>query len=123
MGLKRTRGVVWNGALGVWEEERWQTGTRNFLASVEQRFDAGGEDEEEEDEDEDEDGDRPDKPAPDPEADFEIAVVIGRDSKRALPSLMEDPSRVNFVSQSGDGLLQLFRGGPLPGLLACAKKT
>merc|ERR1711920_1021835 len=105
--LRRSRGVLWNGVLGVWEEERWQRGTRSFIAAIEQRFEAGGEEEDEEEQ----------------EADWEIAVVIGRDSKRVLPSLMDDPSRINFVSQSGDGLLQLLRGGSLPGLLACAKKT
>merc|ERR1712217_967115 len=102
--LKRCRGVLWNGVLGVWEDEKWQEGTRRFLTAVEQRFDAGG----------DEDDEGAGKEEQEPEVDWEIAVIVGRDSKRLLPSLMEDPSRVNFVSQSGDGLLQLLRGGSLP---------
>jgi len=122
--LKRCRGVLWNGVLGVWEDEKWQEGTRRFLTAVEQRFDAGGDDEEEEEDEGDEDDDeRAGREEQDLEVDWGIAVIVGKDSKRLLPSLMEDPSRVNFVSQSGDGLLQLLRGGSLPGLLACAKKT
>merc|ERR1712137_631656 len=112
--LKRCRGVLWNGVLGVWEDEKWQAGTRKFLTAVEQRFDAGGDDEEEEEDEGDEDDDERERKEEDLEVDWEIAVVVGKDSKRLLPALMEDPSRVNFVSQSGDGLLQLLRGGSLP---------
>merc|ERR1712079_81188 len=78
--LRRCRGVVWNGTLGVWEEERWQRGTRSFLAAVEQRFEAGGEEEEDEEaeDEDDEDGDaKAAKDEEEPEADFEVAVVIG----------------------------------------------
>jgi len=138
IALLHSRGVLWNGSLGVWEDERWHRGTRTFLAAVERRLAGGGDedeeddvgdvdaDEQDEDEDErDEDIDTKEKSREelDTEVDFEVAVVLGRDSTRMLPSLMENPSLVSFTSQSGDALVQLLRGHPLPGLLACAEKS
>lgn len=128
--LKRCRGILWNGALGVWEgDERWQHGTRRLLAAVESRL-LGGDEEEEENE-EDEEGDEGDddvekkvaREKPEPDAEFEVALVIGTDSPQLLPSLMETPSLVQFVSQSGEALLQMLRGEELPGLLVCAERT
>lgn len=111
--------------MGVVEDERWQQGTRAFIASVEKRLTGDDDEEEEEDEDEDEDeDDNGGKPQeePDPDIDFEVALAIGSDSAKLLPSLMRDPSVFTFVSQSGEGLLQLLRGEPLPGLIACSEK-
>eukprot|EP00931_Biecheleriopsis_adriatica_P116210 TRINITY_DN91888_c0_g1_i1.p1 TRINITY_DN91888_c0_g1~~TRINITY_DN91888_c0_g1_i1.p1 ORF type:complete len:1473 (+),score=347.71 TRINITY_DN91888_c0_g1_i1:45-4421(+) len=132
--LRRSRGALWNGSLGCCEDTRWQSGTRNFLALVDGRLTGAGEedddddeeDEEEEEEDEegDEDGERPKKEPKAPKekrADFEVALVIGRDSKRMLPTLTEQPGNVSFVSNTGEGLLQILRGVPLPGMLACLK--
>lgn len=127
--LKRCRGILWNGALGVWEgDDRWQQGTRRLLAAVESRLLGGEEEEEEADEEEEgeegEDGaDKPERVKPEPDAEFEVALVIGRDSAQLLPTLMETPSLVQFVSQSGDALLQMLRGEELPGLLVCAERT
>jgi len=137
IALLHSRGVVWNGSLGMWEDERWQRGTRTFLAAVERRLAGGGDEDEEDDvgdvdadeQDEDEEGDEDldtrekSREELDTEVDFEVAVVLGRDSTRMLPSLMENPSLVSFTSQSGDALVQLLRGHPLPGLLACAEKS
>jgi hypothetical protein len=128
--LKRCRGILWNGALGVWEgDERWQHGTRRLIAAVESRL-LGG-DEEEEEPEEDDEGDEGDDDAekkvarekPEPDAEFEVALVIGTDSPQLLPNLMETPSLVQFVSQSGEALLQMLRGEELPGLLVCAERT
>jgi len=125
--LRRARGVLWNGALGAWEEERWQKGTRAFLATVENRLNPPEEEEDEEEDEEDEDEDAAgeadaSKEKIEPDVEFEVAIVIGRDSTRMLPSLMESPSLMSFVSQSGEALLQLLRGRALPGLLACSEK-
>merc|ERR1712113_777136 len=95
-------------------------GTRAFFAAVEARLVGGGEEEEDEEELDEAKALKEDKEL---DADFDVTIVIGRDSKRVLPSLMEAPSLVHFVSQSGDGLVQLLRGEALPGLLACAEKT
>lgn len=137
--LRRSRGVVWNGALGKFEEEHFQSGTRSFLSSIEARL-SGEEEEDEEDaaagvneeeEVEDEEGDEEvgsddeeakSKDEPE-EVDFEVAVVIGRDSRTMLPQLVANPALISFVSQSGEGLVQLLRGAPLPGLLACVEKN
>jgi len=130
--LRRSRGAVWNGALGVWEEEQWQKGTRAFMAAFEARAvpddddeddDAavGDEDDEEEDEEE-EGGSKKGSVEKEPEADFEVSVVIGKDSTARLGDLIGAPSSLTFVSQSGEGLLQILRGAPLPGLLACEEK-
>jgi len=60
--LRRSRGVLWNGALGMIEDERWQKGTRSFLSLCGGRI-GGGEDEEDEEaveeaaEEEEEEGD------------------------------------------------------------------
>jgi hypothetical protein len=128
--LKKCRGVLWNGVLGVWEaDDRWQQGTRRLLANVESRL-LGAEDEEEDEggeedeEDEGEEGDeKPERQKAEPDAEFEVALVIGRDSAQQLPNLMETPSLVQFVSQSGDALLQMLRGEEVPGLLVCAERT
>jgi len=131
--LRRSRGAVWNGVLGVWDEEQWQKGTRGFMAAFEARVnppDEEDEEEEEAEEDEEEEEDEEDeegragskKPVPEPEADFEVSVVIGKDSTARLAELMLAPASVTFASQSGDGLLRLLRGTPLPGLLACEEK-
>eukprot|EP00928_Gymnodinium_smaydae_P097636 TRINITY_DN889_c1_g1_i1.p1 TRINITY_DN889_c1_g1~~TRINITY_DN889_c1_g1_i1.p1 ORF type:complete len:1560 (-),score=453.98 TRINITY_DN889_c1_g1_i1:54-4733(-) len=134
--LKRCRGLLWNGALGIWEtdDERFQHGTRALLAAVEQRLNGGEEEDEEDDEelDEDEEQDgseagggasKEKKEKPEPDAEFEVALVVGRDSTQRLMSLLETPSIVSFISQSGEALLQMFRGEPLPGILACADRT
>merc|ERR1712232_1501730 len=65
IALRRSRGVLWNGALGMLEEERFQQGTRTFLAHCGYRISGGDEDEdeigpaddEEAEEDEDDEGD------------------------------------------------------------------
>merc|ERR1711924_376597 len=67
LSLRRSRGVLWNGALGLVEEERWQKGTRTFLSHCGYRISGGGDDDEDEaqavdeeaveDEEEDEEGD------------------------------------------------------------------
>eukprot|EP00929_Paragymnodinium_shiwhaense_P112629 TRINITY_DN80899_c0_g1_i1.p1 TRINITY_DN80899_c0_g1~~TRINITY_DN80899_c0_g1_i1.p1 ORF type:complete len:1469 (+),score=408.18 TRINITY_DN80899_c0_g1_i1:148-4554(+) len=129
--LRRCRGIIWNGAFGVREEEKWQQGTRAMLGFVERRLNGGDEDEEEDDEDEteeeDEDDDGAEKPPqlvkekPEPDADFEVAICFGTHSSEQLPTLVEAPGNFAFVSSSGDALLQMLRGEPLPGLLACEK--
>jgi len=129
--VAQCRGVVWNGALGVWEDERWQKGTRAFIASIERRLEFDNDEEGSSDDAVDvDDGDVDvngvyENAAIDrlvEESEFEMAIVLGQDSARLLPSLMDSPSLVSFVSQSGNALLQLMRGKSLPGLLACAEK-
>jgi len=137
LALRRSKGVVWNGALGLLEEEVFRAGTRSFLSAVESRLAGDEEDEEgaaagdepvqargDDDDDEDAEEDEEGKSTNEPEdAEFEFAVVIGRDSRANLPQLVATPSAISFVSQSGEGLLQLLRGAPLPGLLACVEKS
>merc|ERR1711966_262629 len=48
LALRRHRGVLWNGALGQLEEERFQKGTRTFLAHCGYRISGGGDEDEEE---------------------------------------------------------------------------
>jgi len=133
--LRRSRGSLWNGSLGCCEDERWQRGTRDFLGMVEGRLLGVGEDEEDEDEEEeeedeeDEEGDEEDEDKPKREAkppkerrvDFEVGLVIGRDSRRLAMTLTEQPASISFISGGGEGLVQIFRGVPLPGMLACLK--
>jgi len=129
--LRRCHGALFNGSLGCWEDELWQRGTKDFLKLVEDRMNGVGEDdddEDEEDEEEDEeDEDGEEKPKRDPKppkerrVDFDLSVVVGRDSRRMVQTLMESPGSISFVSNAGDGLLQILRGVPLPGMLACPK--
>jgi len=133
--LRRSRGVLWNGALGYLEEERFQKGTRTFLSHCGYRISGGGEDDDDEvgavddevgeDEEEEEEGDdaKAAKEATEPEVEWETSLVIGRDSARMLPTLYDTPAPFTFESKSGETLLQILRGKPLPGLLACAEKN
>jgi 3-phosphoglycerate kinase len=135
LSLRRHRGVLWNGALGLLEEERFQKGTRTFLAHCGYRISGGGDDEEDEvvavdedakgedeDEDEGDDEEKEAKEEEEPEAEWETSLVIGRDSARMLPTLYDIPAPFAFESKSGETLLQIIRGKSLPGLLACAEK-
>lgn len=133
LALRRHRGVLWNGALGLLEEERFQKGTRTFLLHCGHRIAGGDEDEddaaavddeEQEDEEDDERGDeeKAAKEVQEPEVEWETSLVLGRDSARMLPSLYDTPAPFTFESKSGETLLQILRGKPLPGLLACAEK-
>lgn len=131
--LRRCHGALFNGSLGCWEDELWQRGTKDFLKLVEDRMNGVGEDdeddedEEDEEEDEEEEDEGEEKPKREPKppkerrVDFDLSVVVGRDSRRMVQTLMESPSSISFVSSAGDGLLQIFRGVPLPGILACLK--
>merc|ERR1719160_286291 len=96
--LRRCRGVVWNGALGkVDVSEKWQIATRAFLSYVEYRMTGPDEDEEEEEEEdeenEDEDGAEKKEKAEEKEeeADFEVSMVLGKDSAKATVSMMQNP--------------------------------
>jgi hypothetical protein len=124
--LRRCRGVLWNGALGVWEVDRWQRGTKAFLAAVAQRIEGGGEEEREEAQEEEEDDDDARTDAGDDEKDqdidFDVAAAIGKDTVRMLPLMMDSHALMHFVSRSGDALTHILSGRPLPGLLACGKK-
>jgi len=152
--LRRSRGVLWNGALGCWETERFQRGTRAFLEHVDKRLTGEDQDEEEEEEaaaaeeaanrdlgdgeatevDYDDDDDdamtthtlqttgQADERERAPFAEFSSAVVLGRESAQIVQLVLEAPSNISFISQSGDALLQLLRGKPLPGLIACLDK-
>jgi hypothetical protein len=133
IALRRSRGVLWNGALGMLEDERFQKGTRQFLAHCGYRIsgpdededEAGAVDEEEAaDEEEEEEGDERAKAEKEkePEVEWETSLVIGRDSARMLPTLYDTPAPFAFESKSGETLLQILRGKSLPGLLACADK-
>lgn len=116
------------------EDERFQRGTRTFLAHCGQRISGGDEeddddlgavdDEEEPDEDEVEgdQGEGGEKEAEEKEAEWETSIVIGKDSARMLPMLYDTPTPFAFESKSGETLLEILRGKPLPGLLACAEK-
>jgi hypothetical protein len=131
IALRRSRGVLWNGALGMLEDERFQKGTRTFLAHCGYRISGGDEDDdevgavddEEAEEDEDDEGDGDDeKEEKEPEVEFETSLVIGKDSAKMLPTLYDTPAPFAFESKSGETLLEMLRGRPLPGLLACAEK-
>jgi len=132
--LKRSRGAIWNGSLGYHEDSRWQKGTQEFINMLEGRLTGVGEDEEDEDDEEEEDeedegSEEEDeaKPRKEPKApkersaDFEVAAVLGRDSRQTLLDMAENPANVSFLSGTGEGLLQILRGGSLPGVLACMK--
>jgi 3-phosphoglycerate kinase len=133
IALRRSRGVLWNGALGMLEDERFQKGTRTFLAHCGYRI-SGGEDEDEdmeavdeeeaeEDEDDEREGEGDGEGDPvEKEVEWETSVVIGHDSARMLPSLYNVPAPFAFESRSGETLLAMIRGKSLPGLLACAEK-
>ncbi|CAE7666388.1 Mycbpap [Symbiodinium microadriaticum] len=131
MLLRRSRGAIWNGALGCHEDARWQKGTQELINLIEGRLTGAGEAEEEEDEDEedeeeeeegDDDGDEDGeaKPRKEPKlpkerpAEFEVAAVLGRDSSRLLSEIAENPALVSFVSNTGEGFLRILRGAPLP---------
>ncbi|CAE7348991.1 Smok, partial [Symbiodinium natans] len=125
--LRRSRGAIWNGALGCHEDARWQKGTQELINLLEGRLTGAGEadedEEDEEDEEEEEDeGDDEDveaKPRKEPKlpkerpAEFEVAAVLGRDSCRLLAEMAENPAHASFVSNTGEGLLHLLRGSPL----------
>lgn len=130
MLLRRSRGAIWNGALGCHEDARWQKGTQELINLIEGRLTGAGEAEEEEDEDEedeeeeeegDDDGDEDGeaKPRKEPKlpkerpAEFEVAAVLGRDSSRLLSEIAENPALVSFVSNTGEGFLRILRGAPL----------
>jgi 3-phosphoglycerate kinase len=138
IALRRSRGVLWNGALGMVEDaegnpvERFEKGTRTFLAHCGHRISGGDEDEdegaadEEENEDDEDEGDGGDetKKEEEKEVEFETSLVIGHDTARMLPKLYDNSAANPFVfeSKSGETLLEMLRGKPLPGLLACAEK-
>merc|ERR1711904_661746 len=46
LALRRHRGVLWSGALGLLEEERFQRGTRTFLSHCGYRISGGGDEDE-----------------------------------------------------------------------------
>lgn len=146
----RSHGVLWNGALGVWEDERCQQGTRGFMTWVEKRLtgnedsSVGEEEEEEQDAGSDSDGadddDRSEAVSQGTHgssrrasslstvsawvmlhAEFDLAVVLGRDSARKVPELVQTPSELTLVSEA-DGLLRLLRGDPMPALKTCLPK-
>lgn len=133
IALRRSRGVLWNGALGMLEDERFQKGTRTFLAHCGYRISGGDDDDEvgavdeddaNEDEEDDEDGDNEDENKEEKEAEVELetSLVIGNDSARMLPTLYDTPAPFAFESKSGETLLEMLRGKSLPGLLACSEK-
>jgi hypothetical protein len=117
------------------EEERFQKGTRTFLSHCGFRISGGGEDDDDdagpvdeepvddEEEDEEVDEHKAQQEDKEPDVEFETSLVIGRDSARMLPTLYDTPAPFNFESKSGETLLQILRGKPLPGLLACAEKN
>lgn len=137
--LRRSRGAVWNGSLGCCEDG-FQKGTTDFIALLEGRLTGAGEDEEDEEEEdaEDEEGDdeegddgeaggkaglpRKDTKVKEKTADFEMAAVLGRDSRKLLETFAENTANVPFISGTGEGLLQILRGAPVPGLKACDLK-
>merc|ERR1712060_892127 len=107
------------------EDERFQKGTRSFLAHCGYRISGGDDedddmeavDEEEAEDDEDDErdgeGDQAEK-----EVEWETSVVIGHDSARMLPTLYNILAPFTFEAKSGETLLEILRGKPLPGLLA-----
>ncbi|CAJ1330699.1 unnamed protein product [Effrenium voratum] len=120
MLLRRSRGAVWNGSLGCCEDG-FQEGTKDFLAMLDSRLTGAGEDEEDEEDEEeddeegdDEEGDD-DEPAPDDDdskprkeakpkerrAEFEMAAVLGRDSRRLLEGLLETPANAGGQNDAG----------------------
>jgi len=126
--LGRCRGVLWNGALGQIDvAEKWQIGTRNFLSTVESRMTGPDEDEEEEEEEEEEGedeegGEKKVKEEKEEDADFEVSIVIGKDSSKAIGSMMDNAGTLSYVSQYGEAVVQMIRGKKLPGLVALAEK-
>jgi len=115
------------------EDERFQKGTRTFLAHCGYRISGGDDDDEvgavdeddaNEDEEDDEDGDNEDENKEEKEAEVELetSLVIGNDSARMLPTLYDTPAPFAFESKSGETLLEMLRGKSLPGLLACSEK-
>lgn len=141
MLLRRSRGALWNGSLGRCEEG-FEKGTQDFVTMLESRLTGAGEDEEDEEDEEeaedeeaeDEEGDedsgdgekeeqaRKDSKPKERRAEFEMAAVLGRDSRKLLENLAENPANVPFISSTGEGLLQILRGGTVPGLQACDSK-
>merc|ERR1711988_10377 len=135
LALRRHRGVLWSGALGLLEEEKYQKGTRTFLFHCGYRISGGGDEDDDDlvaadeeeaaEEDEEEEGvdeERAAKEEKEPEVEWETSLVIGKDSARMLPTLYDTPAPFAFESKSGETLLQILRGKALPGLLACAEK-
>lgn len=137
--LRRSRGAIWNGSLGRLEDG-FEKGTQDFVALLESRLTGAGEDDEDEEDEEadeegdDEDGDdeesgeakeeqaRKESKPKERRAEFEMAAVIGRDSRKLLETFAENQANVPFISGTGEGLLQILRGGPVPGLQACDSK-
>merc|ERR1712031_73031 len=124
LALRQHRGVMWNGALGMLEEERFQKGTRTFLAHCGYRIsppdededEVGSVDDEEAEEDEEDEGAAEEKAAAEgvvPEAEWETSLVIGKDSTRMLTVLYDTPAPFAFESKSGETLLQILRGKAL----------
>eukprot|EP00913_Durusdinium_trenchii_P036059 g33741.t1 len=121
--LRRSRGAVWNGSLGCCEDG-FQKGTTDFIALLEGRLTGAGEERA-----------LVFKKCPSHDlmhidvrsvkektADFEMAAVLGRDSRKLLETFAENTANVPFISGTGEGLLQILRGAPVPGLKACDLK-
>merc|ERR1719506_3004142 len=100
--MRLSRGLVWNDVLGKVEDPQFSQGTQLLVEHVQNRHeDEGDEDEEEEEEEDDED-----------EEEDEDGNPIERQPKPPKP-----------YRALSEGVVELLRGPPLPGLANLANKA
>lgn len=86
--IKRSKTILWNGPMGVFEMPKFQHGTRTIATAIAEATDAGA-----------------------------YSLVGGGDSVAAV-NQFGLASRVSYVSTGGGALLEYFEGKSLPGIAA-----
>lgn len=86
--IKSSKTILWNGPMGVFEMEKFQSGTKSIAYAVAEATEAGA-----------------------------FSLVGGGDSVAAV-NLFQLAKRVSFVSTGGGAMLEFFEGKTLPGVAA-----
>lgn len=86
--IKSSKTILWNGPMGVFEMEKFQSGTKSIAYAVAEATEAGA-----------------------------FSLVGGGDSVAAV-NLFQLAERVSFVSTGGGAMLEFFEGKTLPGVAA-----
>lgn len=86
--IKSSKTILWNGPMGVFEMEKFQSGTKSIAYAVAEATEAGA-----------------------------FSLVGGGDSVAAV-NLFQLAEKVSFVSTGGGAMLEFFEGKTLPGVAA-----